>query len=180
MININITELISAGVGIVATGVTWYAHNKGWLARVFPWLKRPLQAVDNAAQTIVTDVEHVLQNGQAQIVIHNLQVAVDQLTQSSAQKSILADVQIVLSALGKSASTLTPTEIGWMVSYVRGKLPPELQSYATTANIVSAVREAESTVSTMASSTAFQSLQEVVKFAGEVAASKPDAKPTAS
>ena len=168
MINVNLTELISAGVGIVATGTAWYAHNKGWLAKVFPWLKTPLQAVDNVAQTVVTDVEHVLQNGQAQVVIHNLQSAINSLSATGAQKSVLADVQIVLKALKKSAATLTPTEIGWMVAYAKQTLPPELQSYVTVANVEDAIKSAEETVASVTKSTEFTSLQNVVKYAGQV------------
>lgn len=167
MIQVNLTEVISAGVGVVATGVAWYAKNKGWLEKLLPWLKKPLAAADQVAQTVVSDAEHILQNGQAQIVIHNLQNALDAMTASGAQKSILSDVQILLSALQKSANTLTPTEIGWMVSYVRQKLPPTLQHYATTAAVVSAIHEAESTVSSVSSSPEFAALQEVVKYAGE-------------
>ena len=172
MVNINLSEIISVGVGIVGTGVTWYAHNKGWLAKVFPWLKKPLQVVDNAAQTVVTDAEHLFQNGQAQIVIHNLQSALDSLSQSGAQSNILADVQILLTALGKSAATLTPTEIGWMVAYAKQNLPSNLQRYVSTASVMAAIKTAESTVATVAGSKEFESLQSVVKYATEATAPK--------
>ena len=158
--NINLNEIISVGVGIVGTGVTWYAHNKGWLAKIFPWIKAPLQAVDNAAQTVVTDVEHLVGNVQAQAVIKNLQDALNASLNSSQAITAQNFIQAFATAAGAELSKLTPQQLIGAASLLQDMAPAGLKGLFTVAYVEDAIKAVETAVAGVAGNSKFKATQE--------------------
>ncbi len=170
MVNINLNEIISVGVGIVGTGVTWYAHNKGWLAKIFPWLKAPLQAVDNAAQTVVTDVEHLVGNVQAQAVIKNLQDALNSSLNSSQAITAQNFIQAFAAAAGTELTKLTHQQIVGAASLLQDAAPAGLKGLFTVTYVEDAIKAVEAATAGITANAKFKTAQDFSAIEASVSA----------
>jgi hypothetical protein len=160
VVNINLSEIISVGVGVVATGAAWLAKNKGWLDKLLPWLKKPITAAEDAAQTVVTDVEHLIGNVQAQAVIKNLQDALNASLNSSQAVTAQNFIQSFAAAAGTELSKLTPQQLIGAASMLQDAAPAGLKGLFTVTYVEDAIKAVEDAVAGVAGNSKFKATQE--------------------
>ena len=160
MVNINLSEIISVGVGVVATGATWLAKNKGWLDKLLPWLKKPITAVEDAAQTVVVDVEHLVGNVQAQAVIKNLQDALNASLNSSQAITTQNFIQAFATAAGTELSKLTPQQLIGAASLLQDAAPAGLKGLFTVTYVEDAIKAVEASIAGVAGNAKFKTAQD--------------------
>ncbi len=160
MVNINLSEIISVGVGVAATAATWLAKNKGWLDKIFPALKAPITAVEDAAQTVVTDVEHLIGNVQAQAVIKNLQDALNASLNSSQAVTAQSFIQTFATAAETELSQLTPQQLIGAASLLQDMAPAGLKGLFTVTYVEDAIKAVEAAAAGIADNAKFKTAQD--------------------